>query len=553
MKEVWKRKTRNNLKRIIFIFIGFCSVLSACTTQSAGSLEDNDLQTLLRILDKDLQQSEVYVSERLEKIADIHASTAVSDNDVYLKNWRLYDAFFPFQFDSAFHYINENLNIAEAMGDKVLKAESSVELAMLFTIAGMYLEAKEVLSTQIDTASLADERLLRYYWVQTRFNRDFQENSKNPATSAQAGVRLIWYREKLIEVLPQDSNDRMFLEVTKALDEHRYECADSVNKLLLGRVEKFSHPYAMHAYNQALIDWALRRESFRKWYTLSAISDTRSAVKDNASIASLARQLFVDEDVKRAFRYITASMDDAIYYNAKLRPWQIAQIMPLIEDKYAEKADSANRLRWLFTVFLGIASIIILVFAVAIYDTYRKLRKKAKELKKANIRLSELNIAVTEANIVKEEYIAMLLSMCSDYIDKLEGMQQDIKRRLTIGLEAELLKELSASKLMKYELENFYNTFDATFLRLYPDFVDEFNQLLREEERIILPKNGLLNTELRIFALIRLGITDSSRIAVLLRYSVQTIYNYRMRMKKRSIYEREDFEKRLKDIGSFRH
>lgn len=106
---------------------------------------------------------------------------------------------------------------------------------------------------------------------------------------------------------------------------------------------------------------------------------------------------------------------------------------------------------------------------------------------------------------------------------------------------------------MKHELENFYNTFDATFLKLYPDFVEEFNQLLREEERIVLPKNVLLNTELRIFALIRLGITDSSRIAVLLRYSVQTIYNYRMRMKKRSIYDRDDFEQKLRTIGSFRH
>lgn len=119
--------------------------------------------------------------------------------------------------------------------------------------------------------------------------------------------------------------------------------------------------------------------------------------------------------------------------------------------------------------------------------------------------------------------------------------------------EAELLKELSTSRLMKHELDKFYNMFDSTFLRLYPDFVAEFNQLLREDERIPLPKNGLLNAELRIFALIRLGITDSSRIALLLRYSVQTIYNYRMKMKKRSIYDKEEFERKLRTIGSLRH
>lgn len=537
--------------------MGLCEALSACTAPSDAEFSSGEgLPELLRMLDKDLQQSKIYVDERLQRIARIHPSPGdgpLTDKERADRNRMLYNEFFSFQFDSTFRYITENINLAEATHDKVLKAESTVELAMLFTIAGMYLEAKEILASQIDTASLNEERLLRYYLVQTRFNRDFNENSKNPAMKAQAARRLEWYRSKLSEILPEGSNDRLFLGVSEAIDQGRYEHADSLNHLLLERVRKFSHPYAMHAYDQALIDQALGRESFREWYALSAIADTRSAVKDNASIASLARQLFDDEDVVRAFRYITVSMDDAIYYNAKLRPWQIAQIMPVIEDKYAEKAEATDRLRWLLTISLGIAMVIILFFAVAIYDTYRKMRRKAKELKRANVRLSELNTAVTEANSVKEEYIAMLLSMCSDYIDKLEGMQQDIKRRLTIGLEAELLKELSASKLMKHELENFYNTFDATFLKLYPDFVEEFNQLLREEERIVLPKNVLLNTELRIFALIRLGITDSSRIAVLLRYSVQTIYNYRMRMKKRSIYDRDDFEQKLRTIGSFRH
>ena len=309
----------------------------------------------------------------------------------------------------------------------------------------------------------------------------------------------------------------------------------------------------MHAYDQALIDYALGRETFRHWYVRSAIGDVRSAIKDNASIASMARQLFEDEDVERAFRYITVSMEDAIFFNAKLRPWQIAQIMPVIERTYSEKMAASKRMRNIFSIVVGIAALIILIFSVWLFKTYVEMRHKAEELKALNIRLSELNVAVSEANSVKEEYIALLLSMCSDYIDKIDGIQQDMKRKLKVGMTDELLKELSSSKLMKHELDNFYNMFDAAFLKLYPDFVDEFNQLLREEERITPPKNALLNAELRIFALIRLGITDSSRIAVLLRYSVQTIYNYRMRMKKRSIYDREDFEKRLKNIGTFRH
>ncbi len=239
--------------------------------------------------------------------------------------------------------------------------------------------------------------------------------------------------------------------------------------------------------------------------------------------------------------------------------------MPLIEKSYNERIESVNHIRLMLTIIVGVCSVLLLMFASWSYWTYRRMRRKVEEvdrmnrqislaneeLKAMNAKLSELNVAVSEANSIKEEYIALFLTMCSDYIDKMIGFQQDIKRKLTVGMGAELQKELSSSKLMKQELDNFYNMFDTAFLKLYPNFVEEFNGLLREEERIVLPKDALLNTELRIFALIRLGISDSTRIAVLLRYSVQTIYNYRLKMKKRSRLERDDFEKRLMGIGAY--
>lgn len=542
--------------RFLFILFAVSASFVSCRPLQADSSSVQNLPDLLRMLDDDLDNSPKYEQIRQGRIALIHAmddGLPWSDESRYRQNWKLYEEFFPYQFDSALCYINENLILSEKMHDSNLHAESTVELAMLFTIAGMYLEAREVLASQIDTSMLNKDQLLRYYIVQHRFNRDFHENSKNPVMAGQAAERLKWYRNRLEEVLPDNSDESLSLKVATCLDEGNYEVADSINHILLSREEEFTHKYAMHAYDQALIDYALGRETFRHWYVRSAIGDVRSAVKDNASIASMARQLFEDEDIERAFRYITASMDDAIFFNAKLRPWQIARIMPVIENTYAEKMAASKRMRNIFSVVVSLAALIILIFSVVIYKTYVKIRHKAEELNALNIKLSELNVAVSEANSVKEEYIAMLLSMCSDYIDKIDVIQQDMKRKLKIGMTDELLKELSSSKLMKQELDNFYKTFDTAFLRLYPDFVEEFNQLLREDERIVLPKSSLLNAELRIFALIRLGITDSSRIAVLLRYSVQTIYNYRMRMKKRSIYERDEFEKRLLTIGSFRH
>ncbi len=496
----------------------------------------------------------------------MHDMAVVTDHLHYDMNRKLYDEYQSFQFDSALFYLTENISLAEKMADSGRKSEMSVELGHLYTISGMYLEAREVLSSQIDTSSMNNDGLLHYYMVQHRFYRDFREYSKNPLMTAMFGSRQDWYCSRILEMLPEDDLRRMSILMKKALDEEDYILADSVNMAAIGRLPQESHEYAEHAYYQAIIDFKLERETFRHWYTRSAIADIKTATKDNASIACLARQLFEDRaDLERAFRYIVASMDDAIFYNAKLRPWQVAQIMPLIEKSYNERIESVNHIRLMLTIIVGVCSVLLLMFASWSYWTYRRMRRKAEEvdrmnrqislaneeLKAMNAKLSELNVAVSEANSIKEEYIALFLTMCSDYIDKMIGFQQDIKRKLTVGMGAELQKELSSSKLMKQELDNFYNMFDTAFLKLYPNFVEEFNSLLREEERIVLPKDALLNTELRIFALIRLGISDSTRIAVLLRYSVQTIYNYRLKMKKRSRLERDDFEKRLMGIGAY--
>ena len=171
------------------------------------------------------------------------------------------------------------------------------------------------------------------------------------------------------------------------------------------------------------------------------------------------------------------------------------------------------------------------------------------ELQTLNDKLAAINIDLREANAVKEEYIALFLSMCSDYIEKLTTLQRNVRRKLSQGKGAELEREMSSSSIMDEELQNFYDMFDNAFLHLYPNFVDEFNALLRPETRVEPKRGERLNTELRIFALIRLGISDSSRIAALLRYSVNTIYNYRARTKSNAIGDRDSFEERIKTIG----
>ncbi len=515
------------------LLVAACGLLVCCsrpTSSGSGS------EALLEVLDSELAQSEKYVDQRRERIQllqDMRGRLDMTPGQLFEINDRLCDEYLSFQFDSVQYYLNANLRLAHQLGDRARRTETFVRLGMLYTTAGMYLEAREVLAP-LDTLSMSPAQLVEYHATQQRFYREFKEYSVHPDMARDAIARQQYYRARLFEAYPPDSQEYLSLAVETAMDRGEMTLADSVNHILLERHSPSSHSYAMHAYNQALISYALGRGDFCDWYIHSAIADVRSATKDNASLASLARQLFVDErDLNRAFNYVRVSMDDAIFYNAKLRPWQIAQFMPLIEQTYFRRALAARRTQW-------ILSGVILLFAGYALVLFWRARRYATEISRKNEELRRLGVSVAEANAVKEQYIALLLGMCSEYIEKMLRMQRRFGRRI------------DEAALIDVEMRDFYNMFDGAFLRLYPDFVEEFNSLLHPEERIEPPSGEMLTTELRIFALIRLGIDDSSQIAALLRYSVNTIYNYRAKVKNRARCERQEFEDRIKTIGSFK-
>ena len=233
-----------------------------------------------------------------------------------------------------------------------------------------------------------------------------------------------------------------------------------------------------------------------------------------------------------------------MFYNAKLRKVQIASTMPLIEKAYidAKEQQAKERSHYLF-VTMVIAFFLLLVAMVALNLHYtgkskaRTIETKNAQLAQSNASIAEAqetlrktNLELVEANAAKEEYLGLYLSMCSGYLDK--------------------LKKTLPRDQYEAELKNFYKTFDTSFLQLYPSFVEDFNALLQEDCRVALKEGELLNTGLRIFALIKLGITQSSHIASLLRYSVNTIYNYRAQVKNSALSDRENFEETVKKIGS---
>lgn len=309
-----------------------------------------------------------------------------------------------------------------------------------------------------------------------------------------------------------------------------------------------THGYAMmamglsRAYKQTG-----NSELEEKYLILAAMTDTKLAVKENEALLTLAVNLFHKGDIDRAYTYIKVALDDAIFYNSRFKNTVIARIHPIIENTYLIRLEKQKQnLR--FYIFL--TSLFVVALAITLFFTYKqtKIVSRAKRnLKAMNEELVELNQNLDEANLIKEKYVGYFMNQCAVYINKLDEYRKNVNRKIKTGQIDDLYK--SSSRPFEKELEELYVNFDKAFLKLYPNFVTEFNSLLKPEERYKLEKDQL-NTELRIFALIRLGITDVGQIAVFLHYSVQTIYNYKSKVKRMSVCEGTLFEEKVKNLGS---
>ena len=295
---------------------------------------------------------------------------------------------------------------------------------------------------------------------------------------------------------------------------------------------------------------------------LSAISDIRSAIKDHASLWMLAQLLYENGDMERAYQYMRFSWNATKFYNARLRSWQSADVLSLIDKTYQALIEKQNDRLQQYLVLIT-ALLVLLIGALGyIYRQMKKLAVARNHLQTANHQLNQLNeelqqmnacltstnAELSESNQIKEEYIARFIKLCSTYINRLDAYRRMVNKKVSAGQIAELLKITRSQDALDEELEELYANFDTAFLHLFPDFVKKFNALLQDNEQIILKKDELLNTELRIFALIRLGIEDSSQIAEFLRYSVNTIYNYRAKVKNKARGSREDFEDLVRKI-----
>ena len=517
---------------------------------------DRGTQQLLLELDGYISASNMYVARKLDQMEAL-GKLARSTRDPlrrYELEMNIAREFFAFSFDSTQLYLKHCQELArDVLDDQDLYNETSVQLGHLYAKAGSYLEASQLLYGGLDTTTFSPSLMAEYMWVLYDYSKDLAGNSGMveklsipPAAS---------FRPRLYELQPKDSDRWRSVLRDEFMEQGKLASADSVNRLLLATVKPEDRDYAIFAYFQSEIEYLKGHEPERiAWLIRSAECDIVNAVKDYASLTMVAQNI-LPMDVDRSFRYLRMAQEDAVLYNAKLRPWQISRFLMEVEKAYSVRQDRQKKASLFTAILLAVLVLVLSLVAYFLVSRSRKLSRMQKALESSNTQLaaaneelSVLNRQISKADKVKDAYIMDFLQGLSEQVAQIRAQDNRFRNLLKQGKSDQLFRELAISERSEKALEEFYRKFDETFLALYPDFVEQFNALLQEDARIV-PPPGRLTTELRIFALIRLGVDDSKKIAAMLDYSVSTIYNYKVSVKKAALGDRDKFEEQVKMIG----
>lgn len=545
-----------------------CLGLFACFFTAKGSSD-----SVFVALNHNIANKDIYVKKKERVISDIKTmlhTPGITVQQRYEINHRLFDQYKTFISDSAISYARKNREIALLLENEVWIQQSKLDLISLYIIAGMYIESLELLES-INKERLSAALLVQYYDC---YKQLYSYYSQNNRYTLHYGNTSKVYRDSLLSVLDENSNHFKIVFAEKLYDEDRLNEAKALLLDLLEKTKTDSHEKAVLAYALANVFKKEKNIEFQKhYYAISAICDIKNTIKENASMQALASTFYETGEVEKAYNCIRSSMEDAIFCNARIRTYEASQIFPIIDTAYKELLNSQKSKLKLYLVMVSLLSVFLILAVVYVYRQMKKVARIRQQLSDINQQLNELNnelkhknlqlqtvnqeistvnTRLSEANKVKETYIGHFFNLCSTYINKLEKFQKTLNKKVLDRKLEDLYRTLKSRDMIDQELRELYENFDNTFLHLYPDFVQEFNALLREEERYELKPYELLNAELRIFALIRLGITDSSRIANFLHYSANTIYTYRTRIRNKAAGEREDFEKMVMNIGIIR-
>lgn len=517
---------------------------------------------LLEILDKTLENKplyEGYFNDKVNVLKEV-LNEQTDPEQVFNLDMRLADAYRANCKDSVLVYLTQAREAAGKAGRPDLAAIVDFRTAVTYVKAGYAVEANDILE-HYRNADIPDIALRSYYEAEHTYWGETMAYTSTPESYDNKLKNRDLYREKLFGLTEEGSwhwhnlKREVFHEVSDMENTRKHARA------MLDVSSENSREYAEAAYYYAYT--FNEPEEKEEWLIRSAIADIMCGTRDYSSLNDLSGLMFRNGDIERAFRYAADHcMVDALYFNGKLRPWQITRLFPEIESAYQEKHQRQNRITLTLLLCLAVLFSIMLVLVGFLYrrqhiieavrgklqNSYMEIDNRNRELEEINSRLVKLNARIQESDKVKQEYIGLFLGMVSDNISTFSKYRMRVLKYIRQGNTKAITDEIEQQEPIDNDILEFYKMFDQAFISIYPDFVEKFNNLLADGAEIVPKGDDILTPELRIFALIKLGITDSSRIASLLHYSANTIYNYRAKTKNRARGSRDSFEDAVRNI-----
>ena len=529
-----------------------------------------DEKKLLERIDYMIDNDQHYqdIKEKELKQLKLQAIKATDSKTRLLFLDSIYRAYSTYRYDSAYAYMKRGLELAEKCKDSYYITLNKINHASILSVRGFYGKAEVLLQT-LNPETMTYKLKLYYYFTYTWIYNYYESYAKNSDYAAEFRTQKKHYMDLLLQNFKEDRKNTTYYNYL--LGERIYIDEPTSRKSLTHFLKAMkmspvkSRIHAMSAYGAArYYKLTGKFDLYEKYLVEAAVSDGLCQLEETLALQKLAYYLFKKDEnnSKLAAKYIQHTMEDAQFFNNQLRMIEISHILPVIATANQQAAERSRARILMGFITVSAALIIILILAFVNNRQKNKLKKNKQEIEEQNKKqiemngqlsemndelaemnnqLTELNQQLIETNIKRETYLRLFMDISAAYISKLADYRKLVSRKIKANQAADLLKSLNTHKMEEEETQMFYNRFDKAFMELYPGFVTELNKLLLPESQLEVPTTHTLTTEIRIYALMRLGVTDSQEIATLLHYSTQTIYNYKSGMRAKAI-NRDTFE-----------
>ena len=539
-------------------YLWFTLLLLAQATMATAQ----EKETLYKTLDSLIANYDHQTAEkelRIKTIKDGASGISLTPEQRLELNIRLYDEYIAYKYDSAFHYIQQNVALLRGTENQDRFTASAVRMAHILSVTGLFNVAWELME-EINPETLDVQQRVDYYTQQSELNLYRSEMAQYTPFFSEFISKAQYYRQLIIQIAPKGSYDYIFNQATYISEMGDDDKAIQMLEDYLPHIKRGTRTYGIITSTLAYFYQRQQNQDKQEHYLLlSAISDEIGAIRENNSLRSLSELLMARGESDNAYRYLFQSFREAQFYGSRLRLMQMGRIAPQVMQLYDEERSQTQRLT---TTILIIISIVSLILIGGIFYTLKLIRKNRsanqqilemnKTLAVQNEAISNINNQMKEANRIKEEYIGRFLELSSVLIERGEKRLKLFNRLARERKLEELYAELKKTEPVNNSIHDFHQDFDVAFLNIFPDFIANVNQLLTTENRFEQEADSAkrLTTELRILALLRLGISDNQKIADILRSSLTTIYTYRSKLKAKAIHK-ETFEDDIRKIATY--